>query len=180
MLKIKLSEALKIRFSYKNHMILKTTILALLKMVYECLFGMAVKFLAQVPLQCPHSFWNLLVSVPTSTQPSPWSEAAAMPTTLCGDKGAWPLPRKVPLGFPQDPGELHWEYWRVIPLCDPFADPVSTTKTFFTLMLYTPHIWGLPRFFSRFLCNFLSGVQQGKFYGRTLHNFLVPWTYSDK
>lgn len=60
--------------------------------------------------------------------------------------------------------ERHWEYWRVIPLY-PFTDPVSTIKTFFTLMVSTLRIWDLPHFFSRFLCNFLSGQQQGKFMG---------------
>lgn len=112
MLKIKLSEALKIQFSYKITWSPKITILALLKMLYECLFGMAVKFLTQVPLQCPHSFWKLLLSVPMSTQPSPfWAFSPDLSQQQC-------QPLFVGTRVPGHPtGRFPWDFPRIQESC---------------------------------------------------------------
>lgn len=173
MLKIKVSEVLKIRFSYKITWSLKTTILASLKIIYECLFGMAVKFLMQVPLQCPHSFWKLLLSVPKSIQVKPLIWGSINANHSVGTRAPGHAIGMFPWDFLRIQ-ERHWEYWRVIPLYDPFTDPVSTIKTFFTTYL------GPSPFFFKIPLQFLIRSTAGQTYGRTLHNLLVPWTYSDK
>lgn len=160
----------------QNHMIPEDNNTFFVKNDLWMPFWTAVKFLTQAPLRCPRSFWKLLISVPMSKHPSP----GLRQQQFCGEKGTWTPHRNVPLGFPQDPRELLWEHSRVILLCDPFTDPVSLAKTFFTLMSSTPHTRAFSVFILRFVCSFLSGLQQDKFYGCTLHNLLVPWTYSDK
>lgn len=141
-------------------------------------FWMAVKFLTQVPLQCPRSFWKLLISVPMSNHSNPGSKAAAMPTTLCGEKGAW-APRNVSLGLSQDPRELHGGHWRTsLPLIHlqtqsplpkpPHTDVLYIREDQINDVLHISTYQSLPHFFLRFLCNFLSRLQQDK----------ILWVYS--